>query len=244
MSRRARSAPPVTRAALTSALVGTAVIAVGAFWLSFHALTDLALRSGVPREQAWVWPLIVDGVIIVSTVAVFALRGHSRVITTYPWALLLGGVVVSVVANGAHATLTETQVPDVIAVAVATVPPIALVAATHLSALLLDRTNPGAGSLSFPWPRRRPAPAAAAAKVETTPDAIAPAAQRVAKPADQRPSGRSRAMASEEQMRAWLDEQLAAGVKPTGASFAKRFGGSASTGRRRLAELKGELVDA
>ncbi|WP_353050433.1 DUF2637 domain-containing protein [Cellulosimicrobium sp. Marseille-Q4280] len=81
MSRRARCAPPVTRAALTSALVGTAVIAVGAFWLGFYALTDLALRSDVPREQAWVWPLIVDGVIIVSTVAVFALRGHSRAIT-------------------------------------------------------------------------------------------------------------------------------------------------------------------
>ena len=56
-------------------MVGTVFIALGAFWLSFTALADLAARSGVDRGQAWAWPLIVDGIIVVATVAVVALAG-------------------------------------------------------------------------------------------------------------------------------------------------------------------------
>lgn len=240
MNRRARGAPPVARAALASALAGTAVIAAGAFWLSFYALADLAGRSGVPPEQAWVWPLIVDGVIVVSTVAVFALRGHARSLTAYPWALLLGGVVVSVGANAVHAALNETDVPDVVAIAVASVPPIALVAATHLSALLLDRTNPGAGTLAFPWPRRRPAQPAPAP--EPAPAAVTKA--RTRKAAKPRAGGEGATALDGEAMRAWYAEQLSAGVTPTGSSFAERFGVSEATGRRRLSELRAGLVDA
>jgi uncharacterized membrane protein len=241
MNRRTRGAPPVARAALASALIGTAVIAAGAFWLSFYALADLAGRSGVPPEQAWVWPLIVDGVIVVSTVAVFALRGHARSLTAYPWALLLGGVVVSVGANAVHAALTETDVPDVVAIAVASVPPIALVAATHLSALLLDRTNPGAGTLVFPWARRR------SAQPAPVPAESAPAAQtktRTRKAAKPRAAGEGATALDAEAMRAWYVEQLSAGATPTGSSFAERFGVSEATGRRRLSELRAGLVEA
>lgn len=240
MNRRSRGAPPVARAALASALAGTALIAAGAFWLSFYALADLAGRSGVPPEQVWVWPLIVDGVIVVSTIAVFALRGHARSLTAYPWALLLGGVVVSVGANAVHAALTETDVPDVVAIAVATVPPIALVAATHLSALLLDRTNPGAGALTFPWPRRQSAQPAPAP--EPAP-AAAPKA-RTRKASTSRSAGEGTTTVDIAAMRAWYDEQQAAGATPTGSSFAARFGVSEATGRRRLAELRAGLVDA
>ncbi len=56
-----------------TAVVGTVFIAVGAFWLSFTALADLARRSGIVATQAWAWPLIVDGIIVVGTVAVVAL---------------------------------------------------------------------------------------------------------------------------------------------------------------------------
>jgi ACR3 family arsenite efflux pump ArsB len=51
-------------------------IAVGAFWLSFTALADLARSSGIAATQAWAWPLIVDGIIVVGTVAVVA-RGET-----------------------------------------------------------------------------------------------------------------------------------------------------------------------
>lgn len=64
------------RIAVWTAVVGTVFIAVGAFWLSFTALTDLAHASGIATTQAWAWPLIVDGIIVVGTVAVVALAGH------------------------------------------------------------------------------------------------------------------------------------------------------------------------
>ena len=63
------------RWAVSTAVAGTVFIAVGAFWLSFTSLADLAARSGIGDGQAWAWPLIVDGVIVVSTVAVVALAG-------------------------------------------------------------------------------------------------------------------------------------------------------------------------
>lgn len=59
------AAGPVARWVVGTAIGGTVLIAVGAFWLSFTALTDLAVRAGIPAGQAWVWPLIVDGIIVV-----------------------------------------------------------------------------------------------------------------------------------------------------------------------------------
>ena len=81
-----------------TAVAGTVFIAVGAFWLSFTSLADLARRSGIGAGQAWAWPLIVDGIIVVATVAVVALAGTRA--SWYPWALLIGGASVSVTANG------------------------------------------------------------------------------------------------------------------------------------------------
>lgn len=63
------------RCAAMTAVAGTVFIAAGAFWLSFTSLADLARRSGIGAGQAWAWPLIVDGIIVVATVAVVALAG-------------------------------------------------------------------------------------------------------------------------------------------------------------------------
>ena len=80
-----------------TAVAGTVFIAIGALWLSFTALADLAARLGIEMSQAWAWPLIVDGIIVAATVAVVALAGQKA--AWYPWALLIGGAVVSVTAN-------------------------------------------------------------------------------------------------------------------------------------------------
>ena len=77
--------------AVVTALAGTVFIAAGAFWLSFTALADLARRSGVDAGQAWAWPLIVDGIIVVATVAVVALASQRS--AWYPWLLLAAGAV-------------------------------------------------------------------------------------------------------------------------------------------------------
>lgn len=83
--------------AVVTAATGTVLIGVGAFWLSFMALADLAARSGITSAQAWIWPLLVDGLIVVSTIAVVALDGRTG--AWYPWALLICGALVSVAAN-------------------------------------------------------------------------------------------------------------------------------------------------
>lgn len=129
------------RWAVRTAVTGTVFIAIGAFWLSFTSLTDLAARSGIGAGQAWAWPLIVDGIIVVATVAVVALAGQKA--AWYPWALLIGGAVVSVTANALHAIVAaDADVPAVLAAAIAAVPPVVLLAITHLTVILTRATSP------------------------------------------------------------------------------------------------------
>lgn len=124
------------RWAVMTAVAGTVFIAAGAFWLSFTSLADLAARSGIGAGQAWAWPLIVDGVIVVSTVAVVALAGARA--AWYPWTLLAGAAAVSVTANSIHAVVAaDADVPSFLAAAVAAVPPLVLLAITHLTVLLI-----------------------------------------------------------------------------------------------------------
>ena len=129
------------RWAAMTAVAGTVFIAAGAFWLSFTSLADLAARSGIGSGQAWAWPLIVDGIIVVATVAVVALAGHRS--AWYPWALLVGGALASVTANAIHAVVAaDADVPRMLAASVAAVPPVVLLAITHLTVILARTTGP------------------------------------------------------------------------------------------------------
>nr|WP_229381993.1 DUF2637 domain-containing protein [Microbacterium schleiferi] len=126
------------RLAVWTAVAGTVFIAAAAFWLSFTALADLARRSGVDESQAWAWPLIVDGIIVVATVSVVALAGQRA--AWYPWLLLMAGAAVSVAANAIHAVVAaDADVPSALAGAVAAVPPLVLLAITHLTVVLTRR---------------------------------------------------------------------------------------------------------
>ena len=135
ISSRVASRTAGRRWAVVTAVSGTVFIAAGAFWLSFTALADLAARSGIGAGQSWAWPLIVDGIIVVATVAVVALAGHKS--AWYPWVLLIGGAAVSVTANAIHAVVAaDADVPGVLAASVAAVPPVVLLAITHLTVIL------------------------------------------------------------------------------------------------------------
>ncbi|WP_292815717.1 DUF2637 domain-containing protein [Microbacterium sp.] len=130
--------PRSGRVAVWTAIAGTVFIAIGAFWLSFTALADLARRSGIAPTQAWAWPLIVDGIIVVGTVAVVALAGRRE--AWYPWMLLIAGAAVSVAANAIHAIVAaDADVPPMLAATVAAVPPLVLLAITHLTVVLTQR---------------------------------------------------------------------------------------------------------
>ena len=130
----------VLRVVVFAAEAGTILLAATAFILSFTALHGLAARSGIDPDLAWLWPLIVDGIIVVATLAVFALAG-TRVVW-YPWLLLVLGAGVSVAANAVHALVAaDPDVPDLIAALVASVPPVVLVASTHLTAILIRQSR-------------------------------------------------------------------------------------------------------
>jgi hypothetical protein len=114
----------------------TVIIAIGAFVLSFASLTDLARRSGIDSTLAWIWPIIVDGLIVAATVAIVALNGHGRRAMVYPWTLLFFGAIVSTAANATHAILSvnrDADIPAVVAALVAAMPPVVLLLITHLT---------------------------------------------------------------------------------------------------------------
>lgn len=115
----------VSRFVIVLAVTGTILLALGAFWLSFTTLRDLAVLSGIPEGQAWMWPLIVDGVILEATISVVALRESARTARRFAWLLLGAGAGVSVAANITHAVVAaDTRVPALIAALVASVPPL------------------------------------------------------------------------------------------------------------------------
>jgi hypothetical protein len=105
--------------------VGVIALAMAGFTMSYGALHALALEEGVPARLAWLWPLVVDGFIVVASLAVLhAVLEHRS--TVYPWALVLGFSAVSVSFNVVHAA------PTPVARLVAAVPPLALVLSFEL----------------------------------------------------------------------------------------------------------------
>ena len=131
-----------------TSVAGTTLLAVGGFVLSFAALRDLAVRVGMPADLAWLWPLLIDGMIVEATLAVVALaqRG-SRQAVWYAWFLLAVGAVVSVGSNGVHAMLTGHGWAGA---AAASVPPVVLLATTHLTVLLMAAPESPAASTRVP----------------------------------------------------------------------------------------------
>jgi len=135
------------------AILGTAAIGIGAFWLSFRALSDLAGRAGIPGELGWVWAAIVDGVIVTSTVAAVALDKSGWRAVWFAWLLLALSAVVSVVANVVHAILSTDGTIDALLVgAIAAVPPLVLLAMTHLTVVVVRHARPATDGLPVEEP--------------------------------------------------------------------------------------------
>ena len=104
---------------------GVFVLAAAAFTLSYDALHQLALDSRVRPALAWLWPVVIDGTIVVALLTVLAAnRAAAR--AGYPWVLAGLFSLASVAFNVAHA-------PDrPVAQLVFAMAPVALVLTTHL----------------------------------------------------------------------------------------------------------------
>ncbi|CAM3457038.1 DUF2637 domain-containing protein [Tsukamurella hominis] len=116
MSTTTTAAHPAGPGVRAAALTLTAAVAIGAFAVSFHALSDFAARNAVPAHLAWIWAVVVDATILAGTLAHVALPDARR-----PKVIFFGGTAVSIAANAAHAWPAGGA-----AVAVAIVPPVAL----------------------------------------------------------------------------------------------------------------------
>jgi hypothetical protein len=153
-------ASPLTqrRILVWATAAAVALLAAAGFMLSFSSLIDLAALSGIDRQLAFLWPLIVDGFIVVATGAAFALKGRSRRITWYPWTALTFFSTISVIGNAVHASqVAHIKVPIVLATAVSAIPAIALLVATHLLVVMVDAHTGRPTAQSARPPRRSPA---------------------------------------------------------------------------------------
>ncbi len=197
---------------------GVLVLAAAAFTLSYDALHQLALDSRVRPALAWLWPVVIDGTIVVALLTVLAAnRAATR--AGYPWALAGLFSAASVAFNIAHA-------PDrPVAQLVFAMAPVALVLTTHLLMQQVGwrRTTPGPTAPAPEQPAR-----SQAAHPHRPGDHPAPDPHRPNREAQ--PDARSR-------VRAAYEAQLAAGQTPTGAGLARAAGVSERYGQRLLAEF-------
>lgn len=126
---------------VTRLVVG--LVAVGAAILSFDALTELAKASGIRSEFSWMWAVVIDGFILVATLATFALQNRSRSSRYYAWITLGLFVIFSILGNAWHAAIARTDfvLPIWVSVIVTAVPPLALFLAIHLLVIMVSPTD-------------------------------------------------------------------------------------------------------
>lgn len=220
--------------------VGVAGLAAGGFTLSFAALRDLAIASGIDADLAFIWPLIADGFIIVATGAAYVLGRRGRRVVWYPWAALVLFSAVSVAGNALHASKAEISVPLAVATAVSAVPAIALLIASHLLVVMVS----GEGRTQ---PRKR---AAVARRQQKNAETVTPAAEypvtRIeeelrATTADEARVSVTVKNAAKAQLADRVRSAYAAGEHVTGAQAADWAGVPLTTGKRWLNEVRKAL---
>lgn len=204
---------------------GVVGLAVGGFAMSYDALHSLALAQGVPGALAWLWPLVVDGFIVVASLSVVRAIADGRR-AVYPWLLVLAFSSISVAFNVVHAA------PTLVARLVAAIPPAALV-------------------LSFELLMRQ-LRAALGPKPTTTEPAIAPATSSLAPSleslsrSETRTTTRRRVTSSPSPLLEQAREIYAArdSERVTGTTLARELGISDGYGRRLLRQLAAEVGGA
>ena len=211
LSERATSA--LTRGT-TSGVIG---LALTGFAMSYDALHSLAAAQGVSAPLAWLWPLVVDGFIVIGSLSVIRAIADARP-AAYPWTLVLGFSAISVTFNIVHAA------PTLIARLVAAIPPAALVLSFELLMRQLRAALQPGGK----------------AQRAATPD-LATTAPAPATPAP--PHGRATSAPATpllERARAISTSQGQANRPVTGAVLARELGISDGYGRRLLRQLTTE----
>jgi hypothetical protein len=205
---------------------GVLLLAAAAFTLSYDALHQLALHSRVRPGLAWMWPVVIDGTIVVALLTVLAAK-RAAARTAYPWALAGLFSAASVSFNIAHAPNRP------VAQLVFAMAPVALVLTTHLLMQQASWRRPTLDRPATPMPEHQAGPEPAhphrpgdhSAPKPPSPDRGAQAGARA-------------------RVRAAYDAQVTAGQTPTGAGLARATGVSERYGQRLLAEFTADPARA
>jgi hypothetical protein len=205
---------------------GVLLLAAAAFTLSYDALHQLALDSRVRPALAWLWPVVIDGTIVVALLTVLAAK-RAAAWAAYPWALAGLFSLASVAFNIAHA-------PDrPVAQLVFAMAPVALVLTTHLLMQQAGWHRPTPGRPAVPRPEHEAGPEPA------------PPHRPGDRPAHEPGSPDRGAQAgARARVRAAYEAQVAAGQSPTGAGLARAAGVSERYGQRLLAEFTADPTHA
>jgi len=222
--------------ALTTAF-GVAALAIGGFTLSFTALRELAQREfAIAPQLSFIYPLVIDGFIVIATAAAFTMKKRGPGVTWYPWAALGVFGALSVLGNAAHAIDNpDATFPSWVSALGASVPAVALLIASHLLVMMIDGKAKAQGKS-----RKRSAGDRAVVRASTE------ARPRVAEPdvAPVTETVRLHAVEStiessdSDGLVAQLEVFAAQGEPITGALIGRLEGVSERTGRRRLAALQ------
>jgi hypothetical protein len=205
---------------------GVLVLAAAAFTLSYDALHQLALGSRVRPALAWLWPVVIDGTIVVALLTVLAAK-RAGMRAAYPWALAGLFSLASVAFNIAHA-------PDrPVAQLVFAMAPVALVLTTHLLMQQVAWRQPPPDHPAAPGPEQQAGPEPA--------HPHRPGDHPAPKPAS---PDRAAQVGARARVRAAYKAQVAAGQTPTGAGLARAAGVSERYGQRLLAEFATDPASA
>ena len=134
-------------------LTGLAVLIIAgcAFALSFFNLQAAALEAGISPWLSWLWPVVVDCLLIVGSL--FLLRSNLRNESPWVgWAVLLSFTLVSTIFNVLHSPA------DVISQAAHAVPPVALCVSIELLMMCIksDLKVQPVQPMSTPAPKSTP----------------------------------------------------------------------------------------
>jgi hypothetical protein len=121
------------------------VIMLASFAVSFRTQRDLAEQLGWSQTMAWQFPVIIDGFIFLATLTLIAFAGYAsqKENRLFLWFVLVFFSVISVSANVIHALLPDlverqgdVGLQGYLAAALSCIPPLALLAATHILGML------------------------------------------------------------------------------------------------------------
>ncbi|MFD4268137.1 DUF2637 domain-containing protein [Rhodococcus sp. NPDC058481] len=189
----------------------TTVICIASFVLSFVALADLLMQTGQPKNLSYLFPVMIDGTILMSTIALVHLSGDDdrKKDRTFFWFVLVIGASVSIAGNALHAYISHAPGFDPrLAAVISAIPPIALLAASHGMTILARRPKAIAAAVGQPAASPRPAESPRAVAIAATAPDISEveAPEPVGEGSIQPESAHSDVPAS------WVDDELTAAI--------------------------------